>query len=170
METAEDIRKEIQRLQNRLAEIEKTQIIKRPVGNLTYSIYHYNGDNKFDFNDEMKWVKKLISMVKKSQYLFVQYHIKFDFENKKYEDFFRKWENPTENDINDFLKSVYSANRYIELSSIIIGISDKNDCIVWDAYVHIPSFENFEKQVEKAKMNKDNSFFEVMDNWRLEYR
>lgn len=167
MESAEDIRKEIQRLQNKLVQME--QAVKRPAGHLTYSIYSYNGNNRFDFDDEIKWVKKLISLVRKTQYLFVQYHIKFDDKKNEYEDFLREWKNPTEKDICDFLSAVYSASRYVELKSILIGVADKDDYIVWDAYVHIPSFEQFEEKVKKAMDEKDNSFFDVMNKWKLEY-
>ena len=167
--TADEIKKEIQRLQGELKKVEKEPEIKRPAGKLTYFIYsEENGEH--EYKDEMEWVKRLFGKVKKSQYLFVQYYTRFDKEKDCFDWFIREWKNPTENDIPDFLNAVYSAENYLQLDSMDIGIANSKDCMVYEAYFKIPSFEELKEKMRIAKQNKDNSFFEVLHNWKLEYK
>lgn len=167
--TADEIKKEIQRLQNELKKVEKEPKIKRPIGKLTYFIYsEENGEHKC--KDETEWVKKLFGKVKKSYYLYVQYYIRFDKDKNEFDWFIKEWKNPTENDIHDFLNAVYSAENYLQIDSMEIGIADKKDCMLYQAYFKIPSFEELKKRMQIAKKNKDNSFFDILNNWKLEYK
>lgn len=167
--TADEIKKEIQRLQTELKKVEKEPEIKRPAEKLTYFIYsEENGEQKC--KDEIEWVKKLFSKVKKSHYLFVQYYTRFNKEKNNFDWFIREWKNPTENDVPDFLNSVYSAGNYLQIDSMEIGIANSKDIMVYEAYFKIPSFEKLKEKMNIAKQNKDNSFFEVLHNWKLEYK
>jgi hypothetical protein len=162
------LEEEIKQLQSRLSQLKKTETVKRPVGKLRFFIYI--DDEEKEFDNETKWVNKLFSLAKKSNYLFVQYYSGFNKEKKSFDLFEKTWKNPNENDINDFLDAVYSTDDWRKVSTLEIGIANKKDEIMYNAWIEIPQVELFKKKLSSAEKNKDNSFFDKMEIWRMEYQ
>ena len=88
MDEISKLEEEIKQLQSRLSQFKRNETVKRPVGKLRFFIYI--NDEEKEFDNETKWVNKLFSLAKKSNYLFVQYYSGFNKEKKNF-DLFEKY-------------------------------------------------------------------------------